>query len=140
MLSENHDQGALERDYAGDAASLRAVRADVAGWLGRRGSAEDERRCGVLIVSEMASNAVQAKPGSSYHLQVCAVNDEVVDISVQNRCGRGSMPVRSRWGASDERALSGRGLSIVAALSQEVAVQFTDEEVTVRARIRAGTS
>lgn len=140
MLSENHDQAALDRVYAGDAASLSTVRADVNRWLRHRGSNDDERSCAVLVVSEMASNAVQATPGSEYHVRMRAINDEVVDIAVQNWCRRGSIPPRTRWSVSDERAVSGRGLSIVAALSQDVAVQVTDDDVTVRARVRARAS
>ena len=129
------EQPALDRDYVGFATSLGSARADVALWLTHRGADEEAVQRAALIVSELASNALQATPGGTYHVQVTAVDDGVVDIAVRNRRHGGVPPPRSRWTSSDVRAPRGRGLSIVEKLSQDMAVWITRNDVTVCARM-----
>lgn len=126
----------FDRDYEGAAISLRAARADVVSWLSGRGANDDDVERAALIVSELATNALQATPGRPYHINVCPVDEHLVDIAVRNGFAGGLPPPRSQWKPADVLAHRGRGLSIVEALSDVVTVEVSDDYVVVRARIR----
>ena len=133
--------GALHREYKGDLATLRSARRDVVEWLARQGADEETKDRAALIVSELTSNAIQAAPGSPYHLQVTRVDHDSASISVRNHPTRGLPPARQQWRApSDlplgELALRGRGLAIVDSLSEDVTVEHDGRTVVVTARLR----
>ncbi|MGZ4726032.1 MAG: hypothetical protein ACXV8L_17650, partial [Ilumatobacteraceae bacterium] len=60
----------LDRDYEGEAATLRVARRDVLAWLTDVGADESTKERAVLIVSELATNALQASPGRMYRVRV----------------------------------------------------------------------
>ena len=126
----------LDRDYEGEAATLRSARRDVLAWLAARGADEDAKQRAALIVSELATNALEASPGRTYRVQVELVDDDLAMISVRNPAGRGLPPDRERWKPADPSALRGRGLAIVDSLSEGVTIDSDSGEVVVTARLR----
>ena len=87
--------GALQRDYEGDLATLRAARRDVVEWLTHRGADQETKDRAALIVSELTSNAIQTAPGSTYNLQVALVDQQCAAISVRNRPTNGLPPAQA---------------------------------------------
>ncbi|MGZ4673771.1 MAG: ATP-binding protein [Ilumatobacteraceae bacterium] len=127
----------LDRDYEGEAATLRVARRDVLAWLTDVGADESTKERAALIVSELATNALQASPGRMYRVRVALDGDGCASISVRNHTTGGRPPARDRWQFADRSALRGRGLAIVTSLAEEVSVNDdADGEVVVTARIR----
>ncbi len=126
----------LDRHYEGEAATLRAARRDVLSWLDERGADEGVKQRAALIVSELATNALQASPGQTYTVQVCFVDDDHAAISVRNHTSGDRPPAREHWKLTDRSSLRGRGLAIVKSLSEDVTVDGDQGEIVVTARIR----
>jgi anti-sigma regulatory factor (Ser/Thr protein kinase) len=126
---------ALDRSYVGDTATLRDARRDVEAWLIACGADENTRERAALIVSELASNALQASPGLTYQLHVSRLDDRIVAISIRNYSSGAGPPDRHSWRPIDALAFRGRGLSIVDSLSEDVTVERLAEEVIITARL-----
>lgn len=126
----------LDRDYDGEAATLRSARQDVLAWLSARGAGDDARQRAALIVSELATNALEASPGRTYRIQVALVDDDMATISVRNPAANGLPPDRDHWKLAEPSALRGRGLAIVDSLSEEVTIDSDSGDVIVTARLR----
>jgi anti-sigma regulatory factor (Ser/Thr protein kinase) len=126
----------LHRDYEGEAATLRTARRDVLSWLTDLDADEDTKERAALIVSELATNALQASPGLTYTVRVVRDNDDFASISVRNHAVASRPPGRDRWHLADRTSLRGRGLAIVASLADEVTVDDDHGDVVVTARIR----
>lgn len=126
----------LDRHYEGQAATLRAARRDVLSWLDERGADEAAKQRAVLIVSELATNALQVSPGQTYTVQVSFVDDDHAAISVRNHTNGGLPPAREHWKLTDASSLRGRGLAIVKSLAEDVTVDSHQDEVVITARIR----
>ena len=131
----------LRCDYEGDLVTLRAARRAVIEWLGRLGADDDTRERAALIVSELASNAIQAAPGRTYSLQLALEDDGCASISVRNHPTGTLPPARESWRrqrATQLRNLAprGRGLAIVDSLSEDVTVEQHGDDVVVTARVR----
>ena len=121
--------------------TLRAARRAVIEWFGGLGADDDTRERAALIVSELASNAIQAAPGRTYSLQLALEEDGSVSISVRNRPTGSLPPARDSWRrqpATQLRHLAprGRGLAIVDSLSEDVTVEQHGDDVVVTARVR----
>ncbi len=126
----------LHRDYEGEAATLRTARRDVLAWLSDLGADEATKECAALIVSELATNALQASPGRMYTVRIARDDDEYASISVRNHASGSRPPTRDGWHLADRSSLRGRGLAIVTSLAEEVTVNDDEGEVVVTARIR----
>ena len=126
----------LDRAYEGAATTLRSARRDVLAWLSARGADEDAKQRAALIVSELATNAVEASPGRNYRIQVALVDDDLATISVRNPAGSTQPSDRQRWKLADPSALRGRGLAIVDSLSEGVTIDSDSGDVVVTARLR----
>lgn len=136
MCAVNATSPAMNQEYAGDAPTLRAARLDVADFLLGFGASTQTVEQASLVVSELASNAIQVAPGLPYHVSIRIVEPNAVALSVRN-CGLGSVPpARGKWRPIDELSSRGRGLSIVDAVSDEVTVELDGDEVTVTAWFR----
>jgi anti-sigma regulatory factor (Ser/Thr protein kinase) len=126
----------LDRDYEGEATTLRAARRDVLAWLAERGANEATKQRAALIVSELATNALQASPGQTYTVQVAFVDDDHAAISVRNHTNGARPPAREHWHLTDRTSLRGRGLAIVKSLAEDVTVESVQDAVVVTAKIR----
>jgi anti-sigma regulatory factor (Ser/Thr protein kinase) len=138
MSRQRRTVGVLDRAYAGTTSTLRAARSDVVGWLKEHKIDEDLRDRAALVLSELASNAVQASPGSAYGLRVSLVDDGSVLMAVTSRTARDRPPPRDDWGPATVLASRGRGLLIVGKLSDQVDVdQSAAGTVVVTATLRS---
>jgi anti-sigma regulatory factor (Ser/Thr protein kinase) len=89
-----------------------------------------------LVLSELASNAVQASPGNPYKLRLSLDADGSLVMALTSHSRNGGPPPRGSWGPSAVLAPSGRGLMIVDELSDTVEVERpTDDTVVVIATI-----
>jgi anti-sigma regulatory factor (Ser/Thr protein kinase) len=136
MNTTSHESAGFNRDYAGDAVTLRSARRDVADWLTHHRADNDTLERASLIVSELASNAIQASPGSPYQLRLVSVGNDFVALSITNQTGGSIPPDRSNRRAADPSALRGRGLSIVDSLSDDLTIEAGTVAVVVTARFR----
>ena len=132
-----NSQLVLFREYRGVTETLRQARSDVGDWLAERHMGPDLRERAELIVSELASNAVQAAPGTPYSVRVAIESDESVSIALTSHGSNGGPPPRALWGPSSVLAETGRGLLVVDQLSENVRVQRpTAGQIVVTATLR----
>lgn len=136
MNATSHEPPPLNREYAGDAVTLRSARHDVVDWLNQHQADSDTTEQASLIVSELASNAIQASPGISYRLRLVRVGDGFAELSITNRTSGTPLPSLGNRRLADFSALRGRGLSIVDSLSDEVTIETITDDVVVTARFR----
>ncbi|HZX53175.1 MAG TPA: ATP-binding protein [Ilumatobacteraceae bacterium] len=113
----------LDREYQGTTDTLRLARTEVGDRLADRRLGLDLRERAELVVSELASNAVQAAPGTPYRLLVAIESDESVVIALTSNASQGGPPPRAEWGPANVLAPTGRGLLIIDELSDSVNVQ-----------------
>jgi len=120
------------RSYAGSTDTVNHSRADLTHLLAENGlhaiAADAE-----LVVSELASNAIEASPGQAYQVAFHIADHEVV-VAVTNRT-TAILADNAHEGPDDALAPQGRGLMIVHALSKSVEIHQTDDEITVSARL-----
>jgi anti-sigma regulatory factor (Ser/Thr protein kinase) len=113
----------LDRDYAGTTTSLRSARNDVVEVLRAHVPDQELQDRAELVVSELATNAIQASPDTSFGLRVSLADDGSVAVAITNSSWRDGLPPRSAWGPQYPGAPRGRGLMIVAELTDEVEVE-----------------
>ncbi len=130
------DHEPLAREYEGLDRSLSRARADIAEWLQHRGGNDDTVERAVLIASELATNALHATPGAPFTVLLASVSPDHVELTIGNPNVGASIPPRCDWTIDDVLAPQGRGLAIVAALSEDVEVRIANDRVLVTARIR----
>jgi len=111
-----------ERAYDGTTRTLRAARCDMADWLADNEVDDELIARAALVVSELASNAVQASSGVPYDLRVGLVADGSLVISLASLTNAAGPPPRGQWGPPTVLAATGRGLMIVDELSDSVTI------------------
>ena len=124
-------RGQFERDYEGTSSTLRDARKDVVGWLLDRGFDGDLQDRAALVVSELATNAVQAAPGIAYGVQVRRVGDRSAILAVTSHTDFQQPPPREHWGPASTLAARGRGLMIVEELADGVEVDLARRDTVV---------
>jgi len=130
----------LDREYDGTTGTLRAARNDVVGFLRAHVPDPDLHERAELVVSELATNAIQASPGVAYGLRV-ALTDDAVVLAVTSTSQRDAPPPRESWGPAHARAPRGRGLLIVDELTDGVAVErASDDTIVVTATFRVAAA
>jgi anti-sigma regulatory factor (Ser/Thr protein kinase) len=111
--------------------------------VARRHAVEQARTAGLdgelvdrieLVVSELASNAVQASPGRPYQVEARMDGDGFV-VSVTNRSSGADIPAHEAWVPAEPLASRGRGLGIVDHLSAEMSIDVGYSSVRVTARL-----
>lgn len=127
----------LRRVYGGTSSTLRDARNDVVGWMEQHGLEEDLVERAALVLSELATNAVEASPGSDYSVQLSLADDRSAIIAVTSHIEYEQPPPRDHWGPPSLLSLRGRGLLIVSELAQDVAVDLpSSDTVVVTATLR----
>ena len=128
------------RDYDGTSSTLRAARKDVVGWLLDCGFDRDLRDRAAMVVSELATNAVQASPGVAYAVQLRREGDRSATLAVTSHTDFQRPPPRQHWGPTSILAARGRGLKIVEALADGVEVDLpSSDTVVVTAMFRSSS-
>ena len=119
------------REYGGTSGTLRNARTDVIGWLELHGLDENLIDRAALVVSELATNAVQSAPGSDYGVQMSLGVDRSATISVTSHTTYEQPPPREHWRPVSLLAPRGRGLLIVSELAQDVDVDLPSRNTVV---------
>ncbi len=89
------------------------------------------------MLSELASNAVQAAPGNPFKLQLALAGDGTLVLAVTSQTHTGGPPPRREWGPDNVLAPSGRGLMIVDQLAEKVDIDRPAvDKVVVTATLR----
>lgn len=129
LMNGDHDFSvSLDLDFS----ALAPMRHEVGGWLGSHGLATVTVDDLLLVLSELCTNAIEASTSGDPPVLVRVHRtDATISLEVENS------------GAAFEEALDkqqkrtdpsrGRGLIIVRALADEVAMQFHDGRCIVRA-------
>jgi anti-sigma regulatory factor (Ser/Thr protein kinase) len=133
----------FDASYATDASVLRSVRRDVMVFLASHGADAEcqERAC--LIVSELASNAIEASADAVFAVQVAlddAAPRATITVTNARRTTDKTVPDRERWGPTTPLARRGRGLAIVDALSDDVRVTLEPHTAAVSAQLRLSST
>lgn len=130
--------GRFQRAYDGITSTLCVARRDLVGWLAARGFDEDLRDRAALVLSELATNAVQAAPGRDYDVRVHEGRNGSAVVTVTSHTDYGRPPPRDQWGPVTPLALRGRGLLIVDELADEVCVDIPGRHtIVVTATLRS---
>ncbi len=88
----------------------------------------------VLALSELVTNAVRHGPPVEIRIDVDVDGDEI-ELRVKQRSGHGTIPNPDSWRLPEDRGqITGRGLAIVAAVSDATEVVEAGAVVEVRAR------
>jgi len=128
----------IDRAYAGSSTTLQRARGDVISWLDDHGVDSELQGRAALVISELATNAVQASQGSEYNVHGSLYADGEVELTVVSRSGFEQPPPREHWGPPTVCSESGRGLMIVDDLSTDVQVDCAATgRVVVTARLRS---
>jgi anti-sigma regulatory factor (Ser/Thr protein kinase) len=129
----------LDREYEGATSTLHSARSDVTDCLRHHVADTDVQERAQLVVSELATNAIQASPGTSYRLRVLLAAGGSVVMEVTSSTGRDTPPPRDLWGPATAIAPKGRGLMIVGKLTDEVGIeQPVAGTIVVTATLRSG--
>jgi anti-sigma regulatory factor (Ser/Thr protein kinase) len=111
---------------------LRGLRRGLAAWMGEVGADETTTAEAVLAVVELATNGIEASPTGEVTIRAETVDGTLRIVVInQGPSFRGPIPT-----PTDVLATRGRGLSLVAALTDSVAFGEVDgmTEVTVSKR------
>lgn len=114
-------------------ASLPDWRDEVARWLGERAGAPGTVNDAVIALSELLTNACEH--GADGRIDVaCTATASGVSLSVSNSVDRDVvLPEPDEWKMPDPMAQRGRGLAIVAAVSDRVVLDRAATRVCVEA-------
>jgi anti-sigma regulatory factor (Ser/Thr protein kinase) len=130
----------LDREYDGTTSTLRVARNDVVECLRGHVPDEDIQERAQLVVSELATNAIQASPGVAYGLRISLGPDGSLIMAVTSATESDAPPPRNQWGPAHPVAVRGRGLLIVDKLTDEVDVEQTSGTIVVTARLRTSST
>jgi anti-sigma regulatory factor (Ser/Thr protein kinase) len=128
----------LDREYEGTTSTLHSARNDVVDCIRPYVADPDVQERAQLVVSELATNAIQAAPGTAYSLRVSLAGDGSVVMAVTSTTRHDMPPPRELWGPATAIAPKGRGLLIVGKLTDEVGIeQPVAGKIVVTARLRS---
>lgn len=123
-------QTSLARTYPGSTATLNQARSDLVELL-RRNDLQPVIADAELVLSELASNAIEASPEKDYRVALEIRTDQLV-VAVTNQ-SQAVLENAGHQGPDHVLAPQGRGLMIVNALAESVDITQTDSEITVLA-------
>lgn len=137
MSSADHQAAnPVRTSYPGDHQVIGGVRQELGDWMTARGFGPEAVERARLVVSELATNAIEAAPGATFEVTVRLVAEGVAALAVTNPTTGSRPPPPDTWGPAEPLARRGRGLGIVAALADAVEVIENDPaNLTVEARI-----
>lgn len=115
-----------------DPGSIGTVRHAFIAWLAQLSSDDELLQDMSVVVSELASNALDGGDPDAPEAEVSAdVDGDVLQVVVSNRLPGGVTDIR-RWDLDDPLRGGGRGLMIVRAYTDSLAVDSTGGTVSVR--------
>ncbi|HEY1117590.1 MAG TPA: ATP-binding protein [Acidimicrobiales bacterium] len=122
------------------AGSVSAARQAFVAWLAELADEDELLEDMSVVVSELASNAIESADHVEGGAEVRAeVDGDVVNVEVSNRVPDGITDIR-HWDLDDPLRGGGRGLMIVRAYTDSLVVDSTEGTVTVRCSRRLTTA
>lgn len=122
-----------------DAGSIVAARQAFETWLGAVGIADDATADMVVVLSELASNAIAGTEGNGGADVHAALHEDDLVLEVVNAVPHDALDVR-RWDLDDPLRGGGRGLMIVRAYTDAMSIDSTGGAVRVRCTRRVGVA
>jgi anti-sigma regulatory factor (Ser/Thr protein kinase) len=119
------------RSYDGNSSTLRVARNDAVGWWMQQDVDQDVQSRAALVLSELATNAVQTSPDSTYSVRLTVSDDRSAVVAVTSHTEFELPPPRDQWHPHSVLAPRGRGLMIVDALADDVAVDLASRDTVV---------
>ncbi len=127
-----HAQGGFAWHLGTGAGAISVARLAFDAWLGKVTTDPELLEDMAVVVSELASNAVEGADPERPEAEIRAdVTDGVLEVVVSNRTPPTDAEVR-RWDLDDTLRGGGRGLVIVRAYTDTLAVDSTGHTVSVR--------
>lgn len=114
--------------------SVTAARHAFDAWLRGTSASEDERADLAIVISELASNAIEGASDGTGEIRA-SVHDGHVELEVTNRVD-GDQEDALRWDLDDPLRGGGRGLLIVRAYTDSMEVHSTPDTVVVRCALQ----
>lgn len=130
MSAEPRYPPAARRPLAPDAAQIGRLRVWVGAELAGTALDSDQIADASLVVSELMANAIQAAPSDHADVLVEFLAHGVEVQVVNRQCGP-PLPQPERWSTPAPDQESGRGLQIVASLSDRVTVSNNGQWTSV---------
>lgn len=132
----NRTQGAFAWSLGTDPGSIGAARQAFVSWLGQVSADHDLLQDMSVVVSELASNALDGgdpgEPEAEVRAEVRAdVDGDVINLVVSNRIPDDLTDIR-HWDLDDPLRGGGRGLMIVRAYTDSLSVDSAGGTVSVR--------
>lgn len=122
------------------AGSVSAARQAFVSWLAELADHDELLEDMSVVVSELASNAIESADHVEGGAEVRAELDgDVINVEVSNRVPDGITDIR-HWDLDDPLRGGGRGLMIVRAYTDSLVVESTEGTVTVRCSRRLTTA
>lgn len=133
-------QRAFAWSLAAGPGSVSAARRAFVTWLAELSSDDDLLQDMAVVVSELASNAIDGGEPDHLEAEVRAdVEADVINLVVSNRLPDDVTDIR-HWDLDDPLRGGGRGLMIVRAYTDSLVVDSIDGRVTVRCSRRLAAS
>lgn len=127
-------QGEFAWHLGAGTGSIAAARAAFDSWLQGSAASPDEREDLAVVISELASNAVEGASDGSGEIRA-TLRDGAVELEVTNRVADATENAL-RWDLDDPLRGGGRGLLIVRAYTDSMEVHSTADQVVVRCALR----
>lgn len=128
----NRTQGGFAWNLGTDPGSISAARQAFMSWLGQVSTDHDLLQDMSVVVSELASNALDGGDPGAPEAEVRAdLEGDVINLVVSNRVPDDLTDIR-HWDLDDPLRGGGRGLMIVRAYTDSLSVDSTGGTVSVR--------
>ncbi len=120
----------VSRTFAGRTGTLESARSLVADFVAEQGASTESSEIARLIVSELATNAVEFAPDTDYAVAAERTGEaEQILITVRSMGEPSDVPGHGRFPADTEGRIATRhrGLAIVHAVSESVSTSANDD-------------
>jgi anti-sigma regulatory factor (Ser/Thr protein kinase) len=131
-------QGEFAWHVGGDTGTIAAARHAFDAWLQGTPASAEERADLAVVISELASNAIEGASDGSGEIRA-TLRDGAVEVEATNRVADAAEDAL-RWDLDDPLRGGGRGLLIVRAYTDSMEVHSTADQVIVRCALRLADS
>lgn len=136
----NSERSSFQAEYVSSTRSVGIARKKLDEWLDQSGVSVSARADAALVVSELATNAVEASSDTPFGVAAALhPGSDRLDIVVTNH-GAPPLPNLADWDTKSAIRPRGRGLMIVKSVAAEVRVERRDLTNIVRATVVAPQS
>lgn len=120
----------ISRTFAGTTGTLESARSLIADFVAEQGASTESSEIARLVVSELATNAVEFAPDTNYAVAAERAGEaEQISITVRSMGEPDDVPGHGRFPVNNEGRIAARhrGLAIVHAVSESVSTSANDD-------------